>query len=256
MSDHAPSPDRFAGTTAVVTGAASGIGRATALRLAREGAHVMSLDIADGGGIGTVAEIDSFGGEGTAIEVDLTVPEQVETAIGRCVSMAPFGVLVNCAGTGFYGHFGDVSHEDARRVMDVNFFGTYLTTQFALETLLASRGAVVNVASVVALRGIAYLSAYSASKGAVVAFTKSLAVEFGARGLRVNCVCPGPVDTPMARGLRLPDGADTGLVDRSRNLLGRSATADEIASTIAFLASSNASHITGATIPIDAGLTA
>ena len=256
MPDDIPLGQRFAGATAVVTGAASGIGRATAIRIAREGGRVIALDIADGGGVSTVDEIEAMGGAAESIAVDVTDREQVERAIARCDARGGFDVLVNSAGTAFYGHFGHVAAQDVRHVMDVNFFGTYWTTQFALDRLLATRGAIVNVGSVAALRGVAYLTAYSASKGAIVAFTKSLAVEFGGRGLRVNCVCPGPVDTPMAHGLELPDGADAELVGRSRNLYGRSASADEIAATIAFLASPDATHMNGSIVTIDAGLTA
>lgn len=256
MPDLTSCSGRLAGASAVVTGAASGIGRATAIRIAREGGRVISLDIADQGGVGTVTEVRAIGGVAEAIAVDVSVREQVEAAITRCTELGEITVLVNCAGTAFYGHFGHVSEHDARRVMDVNFFGTYWTTQFALDALIASRGTVVNVASVAASRGLAYLTAYSASKGAVVAFTRSLAVEYGALGLRANCVCPGVVDTPMAHRLALPDGADPDLTGRSTNLIGRPAAADEIAATIGFLVSADASHLNGSIVTVDAGLTA
>jgi NAD(P)-dependent dehydrogenase (short-subunit alcohol dehydrogenase family) len=248
---------RFAGRTVAVTGAASGIGRATALRIAAEGGRVISIDIADGGGEATVVEMRARGAEACAIEVDVADSAGVEEAVTRAVDWGGgLDALINCAGTGFYRHFDEVTADDLRRVMDVNFFGTYWTCRFALGALLESRGVIVNVASAAALRGSAYLTAYSASKGAVLAFTKSLAIEFGGRGLRANCVCPGGVDTPLLRLFQLPDDADHTLMGRSSNLFGHMATAGDIAGTIAFLASSDAAHVTGAAFTVDAGSTA
>lgn len=252
-----PAPsNRFTGRAVVVTGAASGIGRATAVRIAREGGRVLALDVADGGGAGTAAEIEAEGGRAEPIEADVTDQAQVDSAIARCVALGGFDALVNCAGTAVYGHVVDVAVEQLSGMMDVNFYGTYRVTQTALPTLLERRGAIVNVASVAALRGVAYLSAYSGTKGAVLGFSRALAVEIGGRHVRVNCVCPGPVDTPLADRLELPSDADAGLVGRSANLYGRIATADEVAAAIAFLASPDAAHITGTVLTVDAGLSA
>jgi NAD(P)-dependent dehydrogenase (short-subunit alcohol dehydrogenase family) len=252
-----PAPsNRFAGRAVVITGAASGIGRATAVRIASEGGRVFALDIADAGGAATAAAIEAAGGRAEAIEADVTDQAQVDSAIAQCAALGGFDVVVNCAGTAFYGRIGDVSVEQVDNVMDVNFYGTYRVTQAAMTTLLERRGAIVNVASVAALRGVAYLSAYSATKGAVLGFSRALAVELGGRHVRVNCVCPGPADTPLADRLVLPLGADAGLVTRSTNLYGRLATADEVAAAIAFLASPDAAHITGTVLTVDAGLSA
>ena len=248
---------RFSNRTAVVTGAASGMGRATARRIASEGGRVVSIDIADRGGADTVALIDRDGGPpALAIECDVADPVQVETAIAEALAFAgQIDVLVNCAGTGYYSHFTEQTPAEVARVMAVNFGGTFWTCRYAMDALLASRGCVVNIASAAAVRGCAYLSAYAASKGAVLAFTKSLAVEYGSRGLRANAVCPGGTDTPLLGLFTPPADADHRLMTRDHNLFGRMLTPEEVAGTITFLASDDAAMTTGATVLVDAGST-
>lgn len=247
---------RFTDRTAVITGAASGIGREAARRIAREGGRVISIDIADNGGAETVAMIKAEGSTAHAIECDVADPAQVESAIATALRITGrIDVLVNCAGTGFYRRFPEVTPAEVDRVMAVNFGGTFWTCRYALDALLESRGNIVNIASAAAVSGIAYLTTYSASKGAVLAFTKSLAVEYGAQGLRANVVCPGGVDTPLLRLFTPPDDADRHLTTRRHSLLGRMSTPEEIAATITFLASDDASQTTGATVVVDAGST-
>ena len=248
---------RFTDRIAVITGAASGMGRATALRIASEGGRVACIDIADGGGANTVASIEADGGTACAIECDVAQPAQVEQAIATARAFGGgIDVLVNCAGTGFYRHFPEVTPEEVDRVMAVNFGGTFWTCRHAMDSLLASRGCIVNIASAAAVRGSAYLTTYSASKGAVLAFTKSLAVEYGPRGVRANVVCPGGVDTPLLQLFQPPDDVDRHLMNRGHGLLGRMSKPDEIAATITFLASDDSSQTTGATVVVDAGSTA
>jgi NAD(P)-dependent dehydrogenase (short-subunit alcohol dehydrogenase family) len=245
---------RFTDRCVVITGAASGIGRASALRMAGEGGRIVSLDVADGGGAETVRMIESQGGSALAIECDVADSAGVDRAIAAASEWGgAIHALVNCAGTGFYRRFPDTTDDEMRRTMRVNFEGPFFTCRAALPALLAVGGAVVNIASAAALRGSGYLSAYSASKGALVAFTKTLAVEYGRQGLRANCVAPGAVDTPLLRLFERPPDAEPWILSRSEGLMGRMARPDEIAASVAFLASDDASHITGAVLQVDAG---
>jgi NAD(P)-dependent dehydrogenase (short-subunit alcohol dehydrogenase family) len=246
---------RFTDRTVVITGAASGMGQATAVRVANEGGQVVSIDIADGGGAATAARIAADGGLPlVTIECDVADVAQVEAAMSSALAVTGrIDALINCAGTGFYGHFPDVTPAEFDRVMAVNFGGTFWTCRYALDALLESKGSIVNIASAAGVRGSAYLTTYSASKGAVISFTHSLAVEYGHRGLRANAVCPGAVDTPLLRLFTPPDDALRHLMNRGANLIGRRSTPDEMAGTIAFLASDESSQITGATIAADAG---
>jgi meso-butanediol dehydrogenase/(S,S)-butanediol dehydrogenase/diacetyl reductase len=249
---------RFSDRTAVITGAASGMGQATARRIASEGGQVVSIDIADAGGAATAELIERDGGLAVrTIECDVGDPGQVERAITAALAVTGrIDALINCAGTGFYGHFPDVTPTDVDRVMAVNFGGTFWACRYALDALLESKGSIVNIASAAGVRGTAYLTTYSASKGAVISFTRSLAIEYGHLGLRANSVCPGAVETPLLRLFTPPDDALRHLMNRGANVIGRRSTPDEMAGTIAFLASDDASQITGATVTADAGSTA
>ena len=247
---------RFEGRRVVITGAASGVGQASARRIAREGGIVTCLDIADGGGAATLELIRADGSTATAIECDVADPAQVDRAIGAAAGAGGIDVLINCAGTGSYQRFHEVTPAELQRVMAVNFYGPFHTCHAALNPLLESRGCVVNIVSAAAVRGSAYLTTYSATKGALLAFTKSLAVEYGPQGLRANAVSPGAINTPLLRLFTPPADADPHLMHRSHGLLGRMSTADEIAGTVTFLASPDANHITGANVLVDAGSTA
>ncbi|MDW3215582.1 MAG: SDR family oxidoreductase [Ilumatobacteraceae bacterium] len=245
---------RFTDQCVVVTGGASGIGRATATRIAAEGGRVAILDVADLGGSSTVSDIERNGGSSIAIECDVADADAVPRSIAAAVEWGGrLDALVNCAGTGFHRRVQDTSRSELERVMAVNFTGSFATCQAALGALGETQGSIVNVASAAALRGSAYLTAYSASKGAMVAFTKSLAVEIGETGVRANCVCPGGVDTPLLRLFAPPEDANEVLLGRSAGVTGRMSTPEEIAASIAFLASNEASQITGAVLVVDGG---
>ncbi len=246
---------RLRDRVALVTGAASGIGRATALRLAAEGARVQCVDLDAEGCADTAKAIGAAGGASAWGRCDVADPDSCAGAVAAAV--AAFGrldVLCNVAGIGHYAHATDVSDDDWRRILDVNLSGVFYMCRSAIPRLLETRGNIVNMASSAGLVGVAYASAYCASKGGVVLLTRSLAVEYAHTGLRVNCVCPGGVDTPLARGFALPPGAKRGLFRRMMGLTGDPlARAEDVAALVAHLASDEARSVTGAAWSIDGG---
>jgi NAD(P)-dependent dehydrogenase (short-subunit alcohol dehydrogenase family) len=240
---------------AVVTGAASGLGRATAARLARDGLAVACLDLRAEAAAETAKAIDADGGRAWAVGCDISDEAAVEAAIRGVLDEAgALDVLVNAAGIASVSHLLDISLDDWRRTLDVNLTGTFLMARAAIPALLESKGCLVNVASIAALRGWRYMAAYSASKGGIVALSRTLAVEFGRRGVRVNCVCPGSIATPLAAALTPVDNADPVLMSRGPALLEqRVAQPEEVAGTIAYLVSDEARFITGSVVTIDGG---
>jgi meso-butanediol dehydrogenase/(S,S)-butanediol dehydrogenase/diacetyl reductase len=244
---------RMQGKVVLVTGAASGIGRATAERLAAEGAHVFCCDL-DGESCAAAAEqICANGGTANSSVCDVSNSDDCEAAVAWVVAEAGrLDVLANVAGISIHRHATDYTNDEWGRVLGVNLSGTFFTCRAAIPHLLEAGGNIVNTASAAGLAGTAYSAAYSASKGGVVLLTKSLAIEYGLRGLRVNCVCPGGVDTPLARGFDVPGGTDPKLMAR---LQYRPSLAEpvEIAALIAYLASDEAGYVNGAAVSIDGG---
>ncbi|MDX1649994.1 MAG: SDR family oxidoreductase [Myxococcota bacterium] len=241
----------------LVTGAASGIGRACALRLGAEGA-VLALADRDAAGLAaTAGRLGRAGyGEPAVHEVDLGTAAGCREAAGAAVrAHEGLDVLVHAAGVGFAGRIEAVREEDWARVIGVNLSGAFFLTQAALPALLESRGVVVHVASSAGLVGQAYTAPYAAAKAGVVSLVRSMALELAGRGVRVNCVCPGGVDTPLARGLRFPEDAEPDLVRRLLPLLplGRP---EEVAGAVAWLASDEARYATGSALVLDGGQTA
>jgi len=247
---------RFAGRVCVITGAGSGLGRATALRLASEGGHVACLDLALDSARKTVAEIESAGGRAGAWVVDVAEPKAVRAAVDALVAdLGRPQVLVNSAGLGKFANSHEMPFEDWARIIGVNLTGTFLMAQAVLPQLLAGGGNIVNIASNAGLMGAPYSAAYCASKGGVVNLTRALADEYLTRGVRVNAVAPGGIATPLQSSFRdLPPGADPSLLGKLRSPLGM-ATPEEVANLVAYVASDEARYMTGSIVSIDGGIT-
>lgn len=250
---------RLDGRVAIVTGAGSGLGRASALLFAREGAHVAVVDL-DGDLARQVA--DEIGGKSIAVQADVSSAADAARIAGETVAaLGALHVLYNNAGNMATGGVVDGSERDWDRVLAVNAKGTFLCSQAAAPAIADSGGgAIVNQASVAALVGVAGLAAYSAAKGAIVALTRSMAVELAPRGIRVNCLCPGTVATAMMEPLLTArgegDAARGEELTIARYPLGRLGAPDEIAAAACFLASDDASFVTGGIYPVDGGMTA
>jgi NAD(P)-dependent dehydrogenase (short-subunit alcohol dehydrogenase family) len=249
------------GKSAFVTGGGSGIGRATSVRLARDGANVAVVDIREAAAKETVAEIDAIGGSALAIACDVTRSDEIATALTAAVQhFGGIDVVCNCAGI-FVAEGGvvDCSEEDWDRVLAVNLKSIFLVGKHAVPHLRnAGGGSIVNVASVYGLRGLSGECAYDASKGGVINLTRQMAVEFAKEAIRVNAVCPSDCDTPLIAAL-FPEGSDPEAEKRRLGAgipLGRIAQPEEVAAAIAFLASDEARFVTGAALPVDGGFLA
>jgi NAD(P)-dependent dehydrogenase (short-subunit alcohol dehydrogenase family) len=247
---------RLEGRIALVTGAGSGIGRATVELFATEGAHVYVTDV-DGAAAETVAgEIVKSGGRAQAVTADVSRGQDV-AAMFRAVEKAHgrLDALVNNAGLNVRGDFRHLSDADWVRIREVNLDGVVRVARDGFALLQASgRGSLVNVASIMAHRGLRQLSAYSATKGAITALTRGLAVEYAPYKIRVNAICPGFVETALTeRALKNP-GIAKALLESTP--LRRFGAPEEIARAALFLASEEASYVTGAELAVDGGMSA
>jgi NAD(P)-dependent dehydrogenase (short-subunit alcohol dehydrogenase family) len=237
---------------ALVTGAAGGIGSAIAARLAREGYRVACSDLTDEDAERAAAEIPGARGYGCDLRRESAV-EALRDAVAA--ELGDPWLLVNAAGVFFEHEVTELSIEHWDLVMNVNARGTFLTCRAVLPAMQdAGSGCIVNVASTAGLSGGHTRAAYNASKGAVVLFTRSLAIDVGHRGIRVNCVAPGLIDTPMADWIRL-DAVRLAAFERSLPA-GRIGTPGDVADAVAFLASDGASYMHGSTLVVDGGVTA
>jgi dihydroanticapsin dehydrogenase len=252
--------DRVQGRVAIVTGAASGIGEASAIRLAEEGATVICADLNGSGAEATALKIIADGGRAMAIEIDISDSAQCDAAVSKAVdSYGSIDILVNNAGVNLPSVFHETTNEAIDRTLSVNVKGAMYLTRAALPHMLKnSRGSIVNMSSVNGLVSEPYLSVYSASKGAIVMFTRGIALDYAKSGIRCNAICPGWVDTPINHAhAKMLGGLDHvyKTID-SFQPIGRPGTSREIANLVLFLASDEASFMTGSIVSADGGMTA
>ncbi|MFI5315488.1 MAG: SDR family NAD(P)-dependent oxidoreductase [Myxococcota bacterium] len=245
---------RFTNKVVLITGAASGIGRASAERIASEGGALFLLDVDAQGLAETGKRCEELGAQVATQICDVSDAAAARGAVEAAVQrFGRLDSLCNVAGILHFDHTHELALATWRRVLSVNLDGTFFMTQAALPHLLAARGNVVNMASTAGLAGHPWTAAYSASKGGILAFTYTLAIEYCAKGLRANAVCPGSVSTPMHSVFKLPEGADRKLIYRIMPPDGAFRGPETVASVVAFLASEDAAHVTGEAIRVDGG---
>ncbi len=250
----------FEGKVALVTGGGSGIGRATALAFAREGARVAVADIVPDGGKETVGQIEKAGGEALFIQTDVSKAAQVEAMVAKTVeTFGGLDIAFNNAGVGgAILPIVDNTEEDWDHIMGISLKGVWLCMKYEIPRMLErGGGAIVNTSSIVGLVGLGGCSDYVAAKHGVVGLTKAAALEVGEAGIRVNAVCPGITETAMVartRSMR-PQGPDQRGEEVGSRIpgLGRTAQPEEIAGAVVWLCSDAASYMTGAAIPVDGG---
>jgi NAD(P)-dependent dehydrogenase (short-subunit alcohol dehydrogenase family) len=245
---------------AMVTGAGSGIGKGIATVFFREGAKVVLADRDEKAGKKTAEEIRRSGGDALFVKCDVSEEEQVKAMIQTTVAKyGRINVLVNNAGIGVYKSVLDTTSEEWDRCLAVNLKGVFLCSKYAIPHIKAAGGgAIVSIASVHSYQNVGGTAPYAASKAGVVALTRVMAIDYGRDKIRVNAICPGWIDTPLTQGI-FADAADPQKAKHEverRQILGRLGTPEEVGEAAAFLASDEASYITGASLMVDNGMTA
>ncbi len=243
------------GKVALVTGGSSGIGRATALCFAKHGARVVVADVDDKGSLETLSMITDTGGQAVFVKTDVTKAADVEGMVNKAVeTYGRLDCAYNNAGIeGATASIVDLDERDWDRVIDVNLKGVWLCLRYQISQMLKQDGgAIVNTASIMGLIGGTNDCGYGASKHGVAGLTKTAAIEYARQGIRVNAVCPGTIDTPMARRIAVDNAeAEKSLIER--HPIGRVGQPEEIAETVVWLCSDAASFVTGHMMSVDGG---
>jgi meso-butanediol dehydrogenase/(S,S)-butanediol dehydrogenase/diacetyl reductase len=248
--------NRFEGKVALVTGAASGMGRATCVRLAAEGAGIYGIDVDEEGLDATAKTIRESGAKMQTQRCDVSSREACFAAVeGAVAAFGQLDVLANVAGIVRFRNSPEMSEAEWNLVMAVNVSGPFFLSQAAIPHLLAAKGNIVNIASNAGLMGQSFTAAYCASKGALIQLTRSLAMEYMKQSIRVNAVCPAATDTEMNRGIDFPADLDWDLIKRFTGQRGF-ATPEDVAGAIAYIASDEARTVHGSIFTVDNGMMA
>lgn len=248
--------NRFPDKVALLTGVASGVGRATAIRLAAEGAVIHGVDIDDAGMAETLAEVTGAGGSMTTGTVDVANVDQIRAAVAECADVhGGIDIVGNIAGIARQHHLADVTEAEWDVMNAINLKGPFFIAQATMPHLIERSGTLINIASNAGLIGQAYTTPYCATKGGIVNLTRALAMEFVKTGVRINAIAPGGIDTPLVHNFELADDIDFSLM---QNHIGYRAPSspEQIAAFFAFLASDEAANIHGSILSADGGLTA
>ena len=247
---------RLKGKVAIVTGAGSGIGEATALTFAKEGARVTVADVVDSAGNDTVEQIRAAGGDGIYVHTDVTSATEIQSMVKAAIdNYGRLDVLFNNAGIAMRLAVADLPEEDWDRCIDINLKGAYLGSKYAIPAMIANGGgSIINTASIYGIVGGLNRAAYVASKGGIVNLTRGMALDYANHNIRVNCICPGFTDTPIIKNIVETPTKYKALVDQ--HPMGRLAKPLDIAYGALYLASDESAFVTGIALPIDGGYTA
>jgi NAD(P)-dependent dehydrogenase (short-subunit alcohol dehydrogenase family) len=241
---------------AVITGAGSGIGRASALEFAQEGARVVVADLNLAGALETVKQIKAGGGQALAVETDVALPESVEKLVAQTLeAFSQVHVLLNNAAIQVNKTVEDTTVEEWNREINVNLGGVFLCSKFFLPHLRRTRGCIINMSSVNGFFVEPMCAGYCATKAAIIGLTKAMAIDHGKEGIRVNCICPGYIDAGLAWGYfeAQPDPAAARAAAGKLHALWRIGRPEEVGRVAVFLASDEASFMTGSAVVVDGG---